>query len=118
MQWSLAPSTACVRLIAGQGGAAGAGIALVARRVGRVAEISAAGALQDVAAEARHVADLLAGGELQRLRDDRILRLNVAMIGGFGHAHQRAEPQAVLAELDAAVRCASSGLMSMTVAAA
>ena len=33
---------------------------------------------------------------LQRLRDHRILLLDVRMIGGVRHAHQRAEPQAVV----------------------
>ena len=30
---------------------------------------------------------------LQRLRDHRKIALNVGMVGGVRHAHQRAEPQ-------------------------
>lgn len=50
---------------AADGGAAGTGNPFVALRVSNVAEIRAARALQHVTAEARHVAELLAGCELQ-----------------------------------------------------
>src|SRR5262245_16521547 len=53
--------------------AAAAGTAFVAAVVADVAEIGAAGALQDIAAHGRHVAELLAGGERQRLDDNRIV---------------------------------------------
>ena len=65
MHWSLAPEHGVQAVEAVQRRAARARIALVALGVGDVAEIGAARALQHVAAEARHVADLRAGGELQ-----------------------------------------------------
>src|SRR5579883_843055 len=45
--------------------ATGAGIALVTFLIGGVAKIGAAGALQDIAAKARHIAKLRAGRLLQ-----------------------------------------------------
>src|SRR5437868_6258109 len=55
-----------------EGRASGAGLALIAGP-GRLAEVFAPRALQDVSGEARHVADLLACGQGQRLCDDRII---------------------------------------------
>src|SRR5207237_2569537 len=54
-------------------GAAGPRRALVAIRIGSVAKIRAPRALEHVAAERRHVADLLAGRKRERLRDHRIV---------------------------------------------
>ena len=85
-------------------GAARAGIALVAVGIRGVAKISAAGALENIAAEARHVADLLAGGELERLRDHRAVAQDRGMLGRVRHAHQRAETKAVAAGFDPAER--------------
>ena len=51
--------------------AAAAGIALVARRERQLAEVRAARALHQVAADRRHVAQLRRGAGEQRLRDDR-----------------------------------------------
>ena len=73
---------------AANGGTARARIAFVAGGIGDIAEIGATRALQDVAAKARHVADLLAGRELKRLRDDRILLPDLRMVRRVGHAYQ------------------------------
>src|SRR6476620_12582962 len=48
--------------------AAGARVALVASRPARIAKIRAAGSLQHVPTQRRHVPQLSAGGELQALR--------------------------------------------------
>src|SRR5437763_13918028 len=55
-----------------QRGAAGAGLALIARAPGWIAEIIAPGALQYIAAERGHVADSRAGRELEGLRHSRV----------------------------------------------
>ena len=76
MQLSLMPSTACLRLTPSSARAAGARLALVAGGPARIAEIIAARPLQHIAAQRRHVADLRAGGQLQRLGDDGIVALH------------------------------------------
>ena len=60
--------------------------------VGHVAEIGTARALEDIAAETRHVSDLLAGGKLQRLRDSGVIMLDVDVIGCIRHTYERAKP--------------------------
>jgi hypothetical protein len=72
-------------------------IALIAFAIRDIAKIRAAGPLQYVATEARHIAELLAGGLGQRLGNNGIIRLDARMIGCIAHAHQGAEPQTVLA---------------------
>ena len=100
MQESDAPSTACVRLNPFHRGAAGAGITLVAFRITDVAEISATGSLQNIAAEGCHVAQLWTGGKLEQVGDDRIMPLHVRMGGDIGHARQRAELEVAPFEID------------------
>lgn len=81
-------------------GTAGAGIALVAVLIGDIAKVVATRPLHHVAAERRHVAQLSAGGELQRIRDHGIAALDLGMRGHVGHPCERAEPQASAAWLD------------------
>ena len=83
-----------------QRGAAGARIALVAIAIADVAEIAAARPLQDIAAERRHVAQLRAGGKLERVRDHRIIALDFGICCDVGHPRQRAEPQIAALEID------------------
>ena len=97
-----------------QRGAAGSRIALVAIGVADVAEIAAAGALQDVAAERRHVAQLRAGGELERIGDHGIVALDLRIGGDIRHPRQRAEPQVSAVEHRSPTSCRPSGLMSTT----
>src|SRR3569832_1583593 len=68
------------------------GVALVARP-GSFAEIFTPRLLQDVSAEARHVSDLLARCELQALRNDGIVALDLRIILRLRHAHECAQPQ-------------------------
>jgi hypothetical protein len=77
--------------------------ALVAFPVARVTEVGAAGALQDIAADRRHVAQLGAGGELQALRHDGELAPDRFIVRHVGHAGQGPEPEATRAGLDLAV---------------
>src|ERR1700683_3138684 len=56
--------------------ATGAWLSLVAGAPGWIAEITAPRALQYIAAEGSHVAQLRAGGQLQRLSDDGIVAPN------------------------------------------
>ncbi len=79
-------------VLSGNGGAAAARHALVAGRAG-IAEIAAAGALEQVAAERRQVAHLRRGAEQQRLGEDAIAVPHLGMRGRVAHPHQRAEPQ-------------------------
>ena len=74
---SLMPSTAWLRLTPSSAAQPEPGVRLLQSVQLRVAEIGAARALEHIAAERRHVADLRAGGELQALRDDGIIRLHV-----------------------------------------
>src|SRR5205823_5803192 len=66
-------------------------VSLVARGVGDIAKVDAPRALQYIAAKARHVADLLARRELERLRDHWIVAANRGMFGRVRHAGQGAE---------------------------
>jgi hypothetical protein len=68
-------------------GTARAWVALVAFGIGRVAEIGATGALQDISAQARHVPQLLAGGELERACERREVADHVGVAGGIRHAN-------------------------------
>src|SRR5947209_15672417 len=88
----LAPAEHRVRSIeAVQRGAARTRVSLVARGVGDIAKVDAPRALQYIAAKARHVADLLARRELERLRDHWIVAANRGMLCGVRHAGQGAE---------------------------
>ncbi len=69
-------------------GAARPGIPLVAGFPARIAKVGAARALQNVAAERRHVADLSARGKLKRLREHRIVALDRGVIRDVGHARE------------------------------
>jgi hypothetical protein len=69
-------------------GAAGSRIARIAVVVTHVAEVGAAGALQDVAAERGHVSELRTGGQLQRVGDDRIIALDIGIRRHIGHSGQ------------------------------
>ncbi len=69
---------------AGNGGAAGAGLALVAGE-GGVAEVQAAGALEQVAADGAEIAYLRRGGGEQRVRDGGPAAANRRVCGDCGH---------------------------------
>ena len=90
-------------VLAGLGRAAAAGLAFVARGVD-VPEVSAAGALQQVAADAGHVADLRRRALHQRLHEHRIVGGHPLVGGDVAHPLQRADAQAVPAGVDAAQR--------------
>ena len=91
-------------------GAAGARLALVARR-GGVVEVQAARALQQIAAVGRHVAQLRRRAGEDRIGEQRIARLDLRVVGDVAVGHQRAEPQpAVLGLLD---RVERQSVMSM-----
>jgi hypothetical protein len=80
------------------------GLALVAARTFVVVEIGAAGALQHVAANRRHVADLCARAGQDGAAQHRITGTHRAMPGERAVAHARADQQAaVLALLDPVV---------------
>src|ERR1700678_1138643 len=74
-------------------GASRSRIALIAIVVADVAEVSAAGPLQDVAAERRHVPQLRAGGELEAIRNHWIVALDVRISRYIGHPCQRTQFQ-------------------------
>src|SRR2546423_8418861 len=82
----------------GERGAAGPGLAFVARH-GSVAKIPAASALHDVAAHRRHVAQLTRRGEQQRLTDNRISGAHASVPRDVAHVCKRAEPQAAVWQL-------------------
>ncbi len=84
-----------------QGSTAGAGLALVAGAPVGIAEIGTPGALQHIAAERAHVADLSAGGQHQAVGDHRIVPPHRGMVGHLGHPRQGPKPQAVRRRLDA-----------------
>jgi hypothetical protein len=83
--------------------AAAARLTLVARRRD-VTEVAAPRALQQVPADARHVAQLSRGAQLQRLRDHRV----VLPHGGIGrdvtHPLQRTDVQTLVVQGDAVQR--------------
>ena len=78
---------------AADGRAARAGLAFVAGRR-NVVEVGAARALQEVAADRRHVAQLLRGAGQQRARQHRIAPLHHWVIGKIGVAHERPDAKA------------------------
>ena len=101
MQASLQPRMAWVAVLAAAGVAAGAGVAPVAG-AGGVLEIGAAGALHQVAADGRGVAQLRRGARQQRLGDQREGGCEGAVVGEVGVADQRADPRAAVGQsLDA-----------------
>ena len=78
--------------------AAAAGRALVAGgEVRGIAEIGAARALHQIAADGRHVADLRRSRLPQRFRDGGEAALDVGMVGDMAHLRQRADGGAALA---------------------
>ncbi|MCY1246027.1 hypothetical protein D9M72_592240 [compost metagenome] len=85
------------------GGAAGAGRALVAAGV-QHAEIGTAHPLQHVAAHRRHVAQLRRGALNQAFGDQWLQPLDVAIGRDFGHASQRADDEVVAFDADTAKR--------------
>ncbi len=86
-----------------EGGAARPGRTLVARLPTGIAEVGATRALQEVAAEGGHVAQLGAGGLLQALGDGRIVALDLGMVGRRRHLGQGAEPEPLGPRFDAGV---------------
>ena len=87
-----APRIARLRCSPSIGRAAAAGLALVARR-GDVLEVAAAGALQQVAADRRHVAQLARRAGEQRLRQHRVALPHQRVGGQVAVAHARADAQ-------------------------
>ncbi len=77
------------------GGAAAAGLALIARRR-RVVEVVAARALQQIAAGRCHVAQLLRRAGEDRAGEHRIALRDQRVIGEVGVRHQRADAQAAV----------------------
>jgi hypothetical protein len=71
MQCSLAPRIACIRAVPLTAAHPDPRRALIARQHGRVAEVPAAGAMQQVSADSRHVPQLRRGPRQQRLPDQR-----------------------------------------------
>src|SRR5262249_32755844 len=67
-----------------------------------IAEIRATRALQHIAAQGRHVAQLLAGTLFERLDDDRVVLAHLWVIGGLAHAHQGSQPQTAFTKVNAA----------------
>ena len=80
-------------ILAGDGGAAAALLALVAGRR-CVVEVAAARALQEVAARRRHIAQLLRSSGHDRAGENRIARLYLGVIGEIGVAYERSDTQA------------------------
>jgi hypothetical protein len=70
--------------------------ALVARQIVAVAEVGTARALQDVAADGRHVAQLAGGGKQQRLGDHWKAPPHLDVSRNVAHACQRADAQAAV----------------------
>src|SRR5947208_498355 len=81
-----------------QSGAAAARLALVARH-GGVAEVRTACALQDVASNGRHVAQLARGREKQRLTHDWIALANPRVPRDIAHARETAEAEATVRQV-------------------
>ena len=93
MQASLVPRIACMRLWPPIAEQPLPGVAFVARRR-RIVEISAARALQEVAARGGHVAQLLRGARPDGACEHRIALFDRRVIGEIGVAHERADAQA------------------------
>ena len=98
MQCSLVPRIAWMRLKPLDRRAAGARLALVARR-GRVVEVGAARPLQQVAAGGGHVAQLRRRAGEDRAGEQRIARLDLRVIGEIAVRHQGADAQAAVCGL-------------------
>ena len=75
-----------------------AGFALVALRKSRVVEIIAARALEQVAADGRHVAQLRTGPGEKRLTQNRVSRHDERVLSEIGIAHERADAHAALGQ--------------------
>ncbi len=80
-------------------GTSGARRSLIARP-GSLPEILTTGPLQDIAAQAGHVANLPAGRQLQRLLDHRVVPLDGRVIFGFTHTDECAESQTLVRAVD------------------
>ena len=85
-------------VVAADRSAAGTRLAFVARRR-QVVEIGAACALQEIAADGRHVAQLLRGACHDRARKHRIAPLDQRVVGEIGVAHERADAKAAAGRL-------------------
>ena len=70
-------------VVAVDGRTAGAGVALVAW-VDSVAEVDAAGPLEEIAASSRHIAELRRSAGEQSLREDWVVALNRRVVGDIG----------------------------------
>jgi len=79
------------------GRAARAGPALVAGCDAGVAKIPAAGALQEIAADRRHVAHLRRGAGQQCLGDNRITPAQIGIVGEIAHLDERANAGSIIA---------------------
>ena len=90
-------------VLAADGGAAGARRALVAGGVADIAEVGAAGALQEVAAHGGLVAHLRARRVQQRLGDDGKLLDHGRVRRHLRHGGGGAEPEALRSDFDAVV---------------
>ena len=90
-------------VLAADGGAAGARCALVAGGVADIAEVGAAGPLQEVAADGRLVAHLRAGRVQQRLGDDGEPLDHGGVRRHLRHRGGGAEPEPLRPDVDAAV---------------
>src|SRR4051794_40383919 len=79
-------------------GAPAARVPLVARR-DAVAEVAAADTLAEVAADRRHVAQLLRRAEQERLRDGGVAGGDRGVARDRAHARERPDPQAAARQL-------------------
>ena len=98
MQASLAPRIAWIRLKPPIAEQPEPGFALVAAG-GRVVEVGAAGALEQVAADRRLVAQLARRAGEQRLREHRIAGAHPGVGGGVGVRRLGADPQPAVRQL-------------------
>ena len=89
--------------LATHGGAAGAGRPLIAGGIADIAEIGAAGALQEVAAHGRLVANLRARRVQQSFGDDGKLLDHERVRSHIRHGGGSAEPEALWSDIDALV---------------
>ena len=80
-------------------GASRTRVALVARRERAIGEVATTRALQQIAANARHIAKLWRCTREQRLRQQRIAFADDAVVGELAVAHQCTHPHASVGEL-------------------
>ena len=80
-------------------GAAGTRSALVAGGKRGIGEVTAAGALQQVAANARHIAKLRRRAGEKRLRQQGIALAHQPVVGKVAVAHQGPDPHAAVGQL-------------------